>query len=129
MFSIPGHVGLGLNQAFYFGLPVVTEDGGQPPEINYLVDGRNGFIVPSDDLAELKNKIMFLIENDEVRRRFGENARRDILEHASVDNMFRGFRSCLDSLRCIQFRFPFQIVSSFGRSRRQSRESEACGLR
>ena len=98
VFSIPGHVGLGLNQAFYFGLPVVTEDGGQPPEITYLVNGRNGFIVPSDDVAELKNKIMYLIENDDVRRRFGENARRDILEHASVDNMFQGFRNCLDSL-------------------------------
>ena len=99
VFSIPGHVGLGLNQAFYFGLPVVTEEGGQPPEIHYLIDGRNGFIVPKNDLSELKNKIGYLLENDEIRKQFGENARRDILEHASIENMFLGFRDCLDSLR------------------------------
>jgi len=98
VFSIPGHVGLGLNQAFYFGLPTVTEEGGQPPEIHYLVDGRNGFIVPSDNLEELRNKILYLMEHDEIRKQFGENARKDILEHASVDRMFQGFRNCLDSL-------------------------------
>ena len=47
--SIPGHVGLGLNQAFFWGLPMVTEQGKQPPEIEYLRDGENGFIVPEDD--------------------------------------------------------------------------------
>jgi glycosyltransferase involved in cell wall biosynthesis len=60
---IPGHVGLGLNQAFYFGLPVVTEEGKHPPEIAYLKPGRNGFIVPQDDLAQLKEKIFYLLEN------------------------------------------------------------------
>src|ERR1039458_6778847 len=44
--AIPGHVGLGLNQAFYFGLPVVTEEGKHPPEIANLKHGRNGFIGP-----------------------------------------------------------------------------------
>jgi glycosyltransferase involved in cell wall biosynthesis len=98
VFSIPGHVGLGLNQAFYFGLPVVTEDGGQPPEIHYLVDGRNGFIVPNNDIAELKRKIKYLVENDEIRKVFGENAKSDIQEHASMQNMFLGFKNCLDSI-------------------------------
>ena len=98
VFSIPGHVGLGLNQAFYFGLPVVTEEGGQPPEIHYLTDGRNGYIVPSNDVKELKKKIVYLLENDEVRKRLGENARKDIMEHASADKMFQGFRDCLESL-------------------------------
>jgi len=32
IFCIPGHVGLGLNQAMYWGLPTVTEKGKQPPE-------------------------------------------------------------------------------------------------
>lgn len=98
IFSIPGHVGLGLNQAFLFGLPVVTEEGGQPPEIHYLVDGRNGFIVPSNNLVELKNRILYLVENDEIRIKFGENARSDILEHASVEGMFLGFKKCLESI-------------------------------
>ena len=33
LFIVPGHVGLGLNQAFYWGLPALTEEGLQPPEI------------------------------------------------------------------------------------------------
>jgi glycosyltransferase involved in cell wall biosynthesis len=98
VFSIPGHIGLGINQAFYFELPVVTEDGGQPPEINYLISGRNGFLVPENDLDELKKKILYLVENEDTRRIFGINAKNDILEHGSVENMFSGFLNCVNSL-------------------------------
>jgi len=99
IFSIPGHVGLGLNQAFYWSLPVITEDGLQPPEINYLIDGRNGFIVNSNDMNELREKILYLLNNDEKRLEFARNARKDILENASIDNMFLGFKNCIDSLQ------------------------------
>jgi glycosyltransferase involved in cell wall biosynthesis len=93
--SIPGHVGLGLNQAFFWGLPMVTEWGNQPPEIEYLRDGENGFIVPEDDRRALRDRLLLLIDNDEVRRRMSENARRDILTHASIEGMFDGFLSCV----------------------------------
>lgn len=93
--SIPGHVGLGINQAFYWGLPMVTEDGGQPPEIEYLRDGENGFLVAAGDRAALKERILFLLDNDSERRRMSENARRDIRSHASIEGMFNGFLSCV----------------------------------
>jgi glycosyltransferase involved in cell wall biosynthesis len=96
--SIPGHVGLGLNQAFFWGLPMVTEQGNQPPEIEYLVDGENGFIVPEDDRTALRDRLLFLLDNDEQRQRMSANARRDILANASIDGMFRGFLSCLSYL-------------------------------
>jgi len=51
---IPGHVGLGLNQALFYGLPVVTMEGKQPPEIAYLHHGQNGYIVPPADRKELE---------------------------------------------------------------------------
>jgi len=98
VFSIPGHVGLGINQAFYWGLPVVTEHGGQSPEIHYLVDGRNGFIVPENDREQLKARILDLLNDDERRRRFSEKARHDILANASPEGMFEGFRACVESL-------------------------------
>lgn len=98
LFSIPGHVGLGLNQAFFWGLPVVTEDGLQPPEIYYLINGRNGFIVPSNDVGELKRKIVYLLENDQRREEMSRNAREDIFRNASVSNMFMGFKECVDRL-------------------------------
>ena len=64
--SIPGHVGLGLNQAFFWGLPMVTEWGNQPPEIEYLRDGENGFIVPEDDRRALRDRLLLA---DRQRRR------------------------------------------------------------
>jgi glycosyltransferase involved in cell wall biosynthesis len=91
VFLMPGHVGLGLNQAFFWGLPVLTEEGKQPPEVHNLVDGRNGFIVKENDVAALEEKLLFLFENDAERLRMGENARCDILENASIDRMFSGF--------------------------------------
>ena len=93
--AIPGHVGLGLNQAFYFGLPVVTEEGKHPPEIGYLKPGRNGFIVPENNLAALREKLFELLDEDRLRGEFSRNARADILQHASVEGMYRGFRDCV----------------------------------
>jgi glycosyltransferase involved in cell wall biosynthesis len=96
--AIPGQVGLGLNQAFYWGLPVVTEDCDQPPEICYLKPGRNGFIVPSNDLASLRDRIFYLLDNDKVRADFSRRAREDILKEASIEGMFSGFMDCVDYL-------------------------------
>jgi len=99
VFCIPGDVGLGLNQAFYWGLPVVTEEGFQPPEIHYLVNGRNGFIVPENDVVALKEKLSLLLQDDALREQFSRNAREDILREASIDTMFQGFRDCLALLK------------------------------
>lgn len=96
--AIPGHVGLGLNQAFYWGLPVITEDCNQPPEICYLKPGRNGFIVPRNDVISLRDRMIYLLDNDGVRADFSRHAREDILKEASIDGMFSGFKHCVDYL-------------------------------
>jgi glycosyltransferase involved in cell wall biosynthesis len=92
LFVVPGHIGLGLNQAFFWGLPVVTEDGLQPPEIRCLKSGQNGYLVPSDDLVQLRDRILYLLDNDAVRVEFSHNARQVVREEASTENMFQGFR-------------------------------------
>lgn len=96
--SIPGHVGLGLNQAFFWGLPMVTEQGNQPPEIEYLRDGENGFLVAEEDRAALRDRLLFLLDDDRERQRMAANARKDILTHASIEGMFQGFLSCVSYL-------------------------------
>jgi glycosyltransferase involved in cell wall biosynthesis len=98
LFCIPGDVGLGLNEAFYWGLPVVTEDGLQPPEIHYLTSGRNGFMVPENDIAELKRKVLLLLRDDKLRDEFSRHARQDILREASIERMFQGFLDCVKAL-------------------------------
>jgi glycosyltransferase involved in cell wall biosynthesis len=96
--SIPGHVGLGLNQAFFWGLPIVTEQGNQPPEIEYLQDGVNGFIVPENDISALRERLLFLFDHDAEREAMGRNARKSISEQASIEGMFLGFLSCVSRL-------------------------------
>lgn len=111
VFAIPGHVGLALNQAFYWGVPVVTEDGLHPPEIQYLKPGRNGFMVRENDLAELKEKILLLLDNESLRIEFSRNAREDILRDASIEHMFTTFH------KAVQFVYPAKggaSASSYG---------------
>ena len=103
LFCIPGDVGLGLNEAFHWGLPVVTEDGLQPPEIHYLTSGRNGFIVPENDIAALREKLLLLLRDDALRARFSSAAQEDIARDASIERMFSGFRDCVSALTNPQF--------------------------
>jgi len=98
IFCIPGHVGLGINQAFFWGLPIVTEAGGQPPEVAYLKNGRNGFLVPENDLAQLREKVFYLLDNDNVRGRFSSHAKADIRSEGSIENMFDGIYRCVTAL-------------------------------
>jgi glycosyltransferase involved in cell wall biosynthesis len=96
--AIPGHVGLGLNQAFYWGLPVITEEGHHPPEIAYLKPGRNGFIVPSGALAAFEQRMLEVLDNDEFRAELSRNAALDIRNDASPEIMFQGFHQCVERL-------------------------------
>lgn len=98
VFVIPGDVGLGMNQAFYWGLPVVTEDGLQPPEIHYLKNGRSGFIVAENDVEALREKTLLLLKDNALRAEFSRNAREDIMRDATIENMFRGFLDCVTAL-------------------------------
>lgn len=98
LFCIPGDVGLGLNQAFYWGLPVLTEEGLQPPEIHYLTNGRNGFIVPENDLVQLKEKLLLMMRDDALRARFSADARESIMKEGTIERMFSGFLDCVKYL-------------------------------
>lgn len=100
IFCIPGDVGLGLNEAFHWGLPVITEDGLQPPEIHYLTEGRNGFVVPENDVGELRRKLLLLLRDEPLRMEFSRSAREDIARDASIERMFNGF------IECVRFLMP-----------------------
>ena len=99
IFCIPGKVGLGLNQAFYWGLPVVTEDVRHSPEIAYLCEGENGFLVGEGDTGALAAKINEILESDEAYLRYSENARATILREANIDKMCDGFVEAIRYVR------------------------------
>lgn len=89
VFSTPGHIGLALNQAMYWSKPVVVLDNIHAPEICYLHQGDNGFIVNSE--KELKNTIIKLCEDETLLSRVSKSARCTFEKEMQINNMFDGF--------------------------------------
>jgi glycosyltransferase involved in cell wall biosynthesis len=96
VFCMPAAIGLSIVDALYCGLPVVTESVDHGPEIMYLRNGINGFMVKAGDIKGLADKLRLLIEDDELRRQMSENARREIETNGHIDNLCLGFVQCLD---------------------------------
>lgn len=93
IYSTPGHIGLGLNEAFFWGKPVVVLDGKHAPEIYYLKHGKNGFI--AKDKVDLKKKIIYLLTHDELYESFSKNALATIETEAGIERMFNGFKDAI----------------------------------
>jgi len=94
IFCIPGHMGLGLIEAFFWGLPVLTTTiTHHAPEVYYLRNGYNGFLQKNKN--ELKEKINELIENPNLLNTISSNARKTYLNEASLDRLFSGFYNAL----------------------------------
>jgi glycosyltransferase involved in cell wall biosynthesis len=96
VFSTPGHIGLALNQAMFWGIPVVVLNRIHAPEIIYLKQGENGFIVDSE--AELKSKILEICNDTELHSRMSAAARRTYETEMQIENMFQGF---IDAIRFV----------------------------
>jgi len=95
VFCLPGAVGLSIVDAFYCGLPFVTEEGDESAEIMYLKNGVNGFIVPRNNIPIMSQKLLLLLEDDELRRRFSHAAKQEIKENGNMDVFCSGFRDAL----------------------------------
>jgi glycosyltransferase involved in cell wall biosynthesis len=95
VYCMPGHVGLGIVDAMFFGLPFVTEDVDHAPEIMYLRDGVNGYKVPPGDIEQLAARIGGLLADEQLRARFSAAARETIERDASLERMFGGFAAAL----------------------------------
>ncbi len=60
-----------LLEAMACGLPIVATNVGGIPEI--VRDGENGFLVEPESSKEIAEKVLKLLENDELRRRISQN--------------------------------------------------------
>lgn len=96
VYCLPGAVGLSIIDAFHCGLPFVTEDGDESAEIIYLKDGVNGFVVQRGNMQEMIQKLLLLIDNDDLRQQFSNAAKKEIAENGSMEKMCSGFRDALN---------------------------------
>ncbi len=95
VYCLPGAIGLSIVDAFYCGLPVITEDLRHGPEITYLKNGVNGFIVPQGDISELAAKLRMLLTDDALREKFSQAAKHEIMTNGHIDRLCEGFESAL----------------------------------
>lgn len=96
VFCIPGAIGLSIVDAMYCGLPVVTEKVDHGPEIMYLHDGENGFMVEMGDPRALADRLGLLLEDDQLRLRFSQRAKEEIKKNGHIDNLCTGVLQSLD---------------------------------
>ena len=62
-----------LSQSMTLGKAVVTT--AIPPLVDYVTDGETAILVPPNDVARLREKVLFLLAHPEEARRIGANAR------------------------------------------------------
>jgi len=93
---IPGAVGLSIVDGFYYGLPLVTEDVDHGPEIMYLKNGLNGYIVPAGDIEALAEGVRELLDDEGKRRLFSVHAKETIMREGHIDRLCQGFEKALN---------------------------------
>jgi len=63
--------------------PVVATNVGGVPEV--VRDGENGILVPPNDVVKLAEAIQFLLNNEEVRSKFGRRGRKWVMKQFSLE--------------------------------------------
>ncbi len=96
VFCIPGHVGLSIVDAFWCGLPLVTEDVPHAPEIMYMKNGVNGIMVPKGNVGELKKALELLLSDEQILAQFSRAAHGEITTNGHIDKMCAGFKEALE---------------------------------
>ena len=89
IYVTPGGASLSIKMAMTFGKPVVSVAYGL--EVHSIENGRNGFVVPTDDSEGLAEKIMLLLNDDGLRIRMGRLAEETILKRINITKMIEGF--------------------------------------
>jgi len=90
IFLNPGLVGLGILDAFTFGLPLLTTDcRGHGPEIAYLKNGYNG-IMTEMDVGKYADSIGHLLKRSDLLKVISKNARYCSSQY-SIEHMVGNF--------------------------------------
>lgn len=95
---IPGDVGLAVNHAFCFGLPVITQAGDKNgpfhgPEIEYIIHGKTGFICEKGNKKEMSQAIIKVFNNGLM---FNSKVTKFCKNNLSIDEMVYGVKKAID---------------------------------
>ena len=99
--AFPSHIGLSLQHAFAYGLPVVThgDRDSQAPELEALVDGENGLLYERGNLEDFTAKLQMLVEDDGLQKRLGAAALEAVRTNWSLARMVDGMLAAIEHAR------------------------------
>ncbi|MHA1757946.1 MAG: glycosyltransferase family 4 protein [Promethearchaeota archaeon] len=90
--------GIVFLEANFFKLPVIgTKSGGI---VEAVIDGVTGFLIEQNNLNELIEKMLTLLDNDDIRIKLGENGYKRVVNKFQwdylIDDYITLFKKCLD---------------------------------
>lgn len=85
-----------IMESMAFGVPVVATDSGGTPEI--IIDKENGLLLKHNNVEELKEKILMLVDNKDVRFRLAERAAETIKESFLLEKKTQQYVGLYESL-------------------------------
>ncbi len=97
LFVLPGTGGLAVQEAMSYGLPVIMGQGDGTNED--LVRPENGWQIPSDNLAALKEALLVALSDAPQLRRKGTESYRIVAEEINLEKMAGAFVAALNSVR------------------------------
>jgi glycosyltransferase involved in cell wall biosynthesis len=83
MTSIAEGTPLVILEAMSMGIPVVATDVGGISE--QVANGKTGIVVPPKDVNAIAEAVLYLLENDEIRKQYGIKARERIVKFFSLN--------------------------------------------
>ncbi|MDR2147159.1 MAG: glycosyltransferase [Tannerella sp.] len=98
IYVLAGMGGLSINDAMTYGLPVICSvcDG---TEKDLVRDGQNGFFFTVGDAADLADKMMILLNNKELIKKFGKKSEEIITNEINIDTVseryYRAFKDII----------------------------------
>ena len=97
---IPENVGLSLNHAMAFGCPVLSckekpQGPKHGPEIAYLRDGVNGFLVDDGDAKEIAKVVSDYFSHEKLQSELYAGALHTIYNEVTIKKMVDGFCEAL----------------------------------
>jgi glycosyltransferase involved in cell wall biosynthesis len=101
LFVYPGAVGLSVNHAMLYGLPVVTHNvaADHMPEFHYLTDNVNARLCKKDDSASLAQCLKASLQNPGELKLLSEAALDSAWEEFTFDKMIQRFAQALRIVR------------------------------
>jgi glycosyltransferase involved in cell wall biosynthesis len=75
--------GIVLIEALACGIPVISTDCGGPKDI--VEDAKNGFLVPVGDYRKMAEKIIELLQDENMRKEMGRYGKEQVRKKFSID--------------------------------------------